>query len=301
MRSSVWGLVLAIAALGACTQQLGMGTFAPGHGGAGGRVAGAGAGGASANPGTGNAPGTGTGAVGWSTSDAAVPGDGSAAAMCDAFVAQYQAAMVQAQTCGLGSTGQCQQIVSAHLSACDSCRTYVNDATNLLAITAAWEQAGCSMMAAGQTCGQGPCMTPTNNTCVDLGNGSGTCAFATSTGGGGASGAAADAGAGACADLAAQYDAALVAAQSCTVSSAGQCEQTVPTALGPCFNNCLTYVNATSELNSIRSQWQSLGCDSVTPFCSGNSCPGALGSTCVGSPGSTGSCTQTAFASAPGG
>jgi hypothetical protein len=182
-------------------------------------------------------------------------------------------------------------MVPAHLSACDSCPTYVNDATMPLAIAAAWQQAGCSMTPAGQTCGQAAtCMTPTNNMCVDLGSGAGRCAFTASTGSGGAGGGAPDSGLTSCEDVEAQYQMALVAAQVCMVSVSGSCEQTMPCSLTSCANGCLTHVNGTTALNTIRSQWQSLGCDSAAIPCTDIHWLQPVGGTCAGPPYGAGTC-----------
>jgi len=89
--------------------------------------------------------------------------------------------MVDAQRCTLGAANQCQQVVPAHLSPCDSCLTHVNDSATVLLLEDQWRQLGCDGDT-GSTCGQIVCPTSTNTTCVDTGNGTGKCSFSFSAG-----------------------------------------------------------------------------------------------------------------------
>lgn len=255
--------------------------------------------------------GTTTGAGGAGGTGPATGGSGgSVPSVCNALVAEYQSAVGEAETCQVGASGQCQQLVTASLTGC-SCPTYVTDSSTLSTIEDAWVAAGCT--------GQGPvcdlfCPAALNTTCVATDGGSaGFCSYVPGTGGttgsggtdgaggrggtGGATGAggsAVDGGLSNCASLASQYAAVLIGARTCTAGAAGQCAQEVPSSLSVCNPGCTEFVTDRSVLDVIRQKWDSAGCRIVAVACPAIACAPAAGGTCVGSD-AGGSVCSTSF------
>ena len=75
--------------------------------------------------------------------------------VCDSLSAGYQMAVNAAQSCAIGGTGQCQQIVSAAVGSCGC--VPVADASMPNAIQQAWQAAGCPLITSEPACAQGPC------------------------------------------------------------------------------------------------------------------------------------------------
>ncbi len=273
-------ILLAVAV--ACSQSL-----TPDKTGTGGRETGEGGGDGGSGPGIGGMGGTvsGTGGV--------VP------AICDTLTAEYRSAVVAAQACQVGASGQCQQIVSGNLTGC-SCPTYVTDGAALSAIEDAWQADGCAMPTA-------PCriLCPAalNTTCVATDGGtSGVCSYVFGTGGTtgaggdgapgtggtpgtggitGAGGAAVDGGLADCSTLVSEYAAVLIGARSCTAGAAGQCGQAVPSALSPCNGGCTELVTDSSVLDTIQRRWEMAGCGNVDVACPLIACAPAVSAACV--------------------
>jgi hypothetical protein len=89
---------------------------------------------------------------------------------------QYAAALPAAESCAIGASEQCQQLVSKTL-ALSPCHVgcemiYVNDASMLNAIESTWDQAGCNLNVA---CPAIACAGPTNGVCVSADGGGGIC------------------------------------------------------------------------------------------------------------------------------
>jgi hypothetical protein len=302
MRSSLKGLILIAGLLAGCRQPLtspvvlggghgasgraGAGSWSTSPTGAGGGAAPSGAGGSGSTP----TPGTGA-TEGWSITDSGTfAGGAGGAPSCAALVALYDVAIGQAQRCSVGTDGQCGEIVRAHLSACGSCPTYVNAglASRPAQVETEWEKQGCGQIADAGACLQAPCPTPTNNTCADVGDGTGKCSFVTSSAPRDA-GRTADASASECANLATQYRAALAAAQRCSTDE--QCAIPVPSALSPC-PSCEAYVTDATALTALRDQWSQASCDTrVIQLCIDGLCARPTGVACVVGDGGQGSCT----------
>jgi hypothetical protein len=227
---------------------------------------------------------------------------GSVSSVCNTLVAEYQSAVAQAQTCQVGASGQCQQLVTGSLSSC-SCPTYVTDSSTLSAIEDAWAAAGC--MAPGPVCDLF-CPAALNTTCVAVDGGStGFCSYVPGTGGAsgfggtsgnngsggragsggttGAGGSTLDGGLSNCNVLASRYAAVLNGARSCTAGAAGQCAQEVPSSLSPCNAGCTTFVTDRSVLDVIRQMWDADGCGNVKVLCIASACAPATGAACVAS------------------
>ena len=289
-------MILALAVLGACTTAKLGESKPPGTGITGNRSTGGDSGQAGATGATGAG-------AGGSTTAAAEDGGGGTT-LCEGLAAQYEVAIATAQQCSVGSAAQCGQLVSAQLSPCNSCLTYVNDAALPLELQSQWDLNGCGPSTAGQTCGHILCPTPTNNACLELGNGTGKCSFGTSAAGGDGGTGATDGGSSECGTLEQLYQTALAAAETCTVGASGQCSQGAPSDLSPCYRNCVAYVNDATELNTILDEWDRLGCQNTSVLCDMIACPGFMlgASACSGVAGSTtGSCEQVALATAAGG
>jgi len=237
--------------------------------------------------GAGGAGGTGAGTGG---------SGGSVSPACNALVAEYQSALTAAETCQVGASGQCQQLVSWALSGC-SCPTYVTDSSALSTIENAWQAAGCQV--AGPVCNL-LCPAALNNTCVSADGGStGFCSYvpgtggtsgAGGTGGGGATGGTTgsggspvDGGLSSCGTFASEYAAVLIGARSCTAGAAGQCGQQVSSSLSPCSGGCTQFVTESSVLNTIQQQWRTAGCADVPVLCPLIACAPATSAACVAS------------------
>jgi hypothetical protein len=300
MRLSFLGLVLGAAALGACgSQKLGGGGVPLGHRGTGGGsgltgIGGGssltGVGGGTATSGDGGSSATGTGAIGgWTSTDAG----GSCAQLND----EYVSAIRIAQTCAVGVAYQCQQTISSHLPVCDSCSTAVNAITDSLGeLRTLWEMAACDPPAGTRGCTDaGVCNTPTNTVCADTGDGTGKCSFVVSPP---ANGDAGTAGTPNCVRLAAQYAAALPAAEVC--GTGAQCGNLVAASLSPC-TVCGTYVSDPSVLNALRHQWLQANCQNIiAENCMDRAvCLPVAGFACVGADAGVGSCTAITSSGAP--
>ncbi|HEY4188062.1 MAG TPA: hypothetical protein VGP07_23505 [Polyangia bacterium] len=233
MRRLLLALFLSGATLGACSQSLpgkpsGTGGTGAGEGGTGGVTAGGG------------------GAGGISP--------------CASLASAYQSALAAAQDCGLGQSGQCQELMPTALSACGACSTYVNDSSSLSAIRQAWTAAGCAGVAV-PCFSDGACPNLVPSLCVAGPEANrGICA-ASASDAGGAGGSSPDGGASAvCEGLIQKYAAALWNAKSCSPSAADQCGTLVPTELAVCTAGCMAYVNDPTEVNAVRLEWDNAGC-----------------------------------------
>jgi hypothetical protein len=112
---------------------------------------------------------------------------GSVAPVCADLGAKYEAALTAGETCQVGASGQCQQLVNARLDAVCACPVLVTDDSALTSITQAFLAADCER--ASPPCGAVDC-PPLNTTCVPVDGGSlGFCSYAPSVGTGGSSGA----------------------------------------------------------------------------------------------------------------
>ena len=237
----------------------------------------------------GGGPGAGgTGATGPETG-----GSGGSASLCNALVAEYQSAVTAAETCQVGASGQCQQLVTATLTGC-SCPTYVTDSSALSTIEDAWSAAGC--VVPGPACNIF-CPAALNTTCVATGGGStGFCSYVPGTGGTsgaggsggtggttGAGGSTVDGGLSDCGTLASEYAAVLIGARTCTAGATGQCGKQVPASLSPCTSGCTQFVTDSSVLDTIRTRWDAAGCANVKVLCPAIACAPSTGAACVAS------------------
>jgi hypothetical protein len=267
MRSPILLSILLGLTVGACGQSL-----APNMTGTGGAGAGAGTGG-TAYLGSGGVS-LGTGGLG-----------GNVSAACNTLVAEYQSALTAAETCQVGASGQCQQVVTGNLTGC-SCPTYATDSSALTTIQKAWQAAGCEPP--NPPC-EIECPVALNNVCVSADGGSvGFCSYVPGTGGisgtggdgatGGAGGASANGGA--CQTVAAEYASVLIGAKSCTGGATGQCAQLVSSSLSFC-PTCMDYVNDSSVLDSLRQKWDALGCGNVAALCPAIACVAPASAMCV--------------------
>jgi hypothetical protein len=242
---------------------------------------------------------TGAGGAGGTRPGAGGSG-GSVSSACDTLVAEYQSAVTAAETCRVGASGQCQQLVTASLTGC-SCPTYVTASAVLSTIEDAWVAAGCATP--GPACDL-LCPAALNTTCVSADGGSvGFCSYVPGTGGspgaGGTSGTTAAGGRGgtggttgaggstadggglsSCGMFASEYAAVLTGARSCTSGASGQCGQPVPSSLSPC-SACMEYVTDRSILDDLRTQWDLAGCANVKVACPLIACAPATGASCV--------------------
>ena len=256
--------------------------------------------------------GTGGAATGGGAGGTGAGGSGGSnvSQLCETLVAEYQSAISAAETCQVGASGQCQQLVTRSLTGC-SCSTYVTDSSALSTIEDAWQAAGC--VAPEPPC-KIFCPAALNTTCVPTDGGSvGFCSYAPGTGGtsgsggsgatGGSSGAtggttgsggsAVDGGLINCSLLASEYEAVLIGARSCTAGVAGQCAEQVPSSLSPCGSGCTEFVTDGSILDGIRQKWQSAGCGDVLVACPATICAPASGASCVASDAGDSVCTTS--------
>jgi hypothetical protein len=259
-------IVLLAVTVGACTQSL-----TPDRTGTGGTTTGAGA-----------VTGAGGFVTGRGGTGGSITGGGSGGrnvAACNTLMAEYGSAFAEAQTCEVGASGQCQQLVSQGLFGCGC--SYVNDSAALAQIEAAWASSGC---ATSPPC-EVACPTGGNYACVSADGGSaGVCSYVSGSGGvTGNDGSPLDGGVAAdpCETLASEYAAVLVGASSCTAGAVGQCEQPVPASLSSCGTGCTVYVNDSSVLNVIQHQWEAAHCRGMSVNCPLVSCPFTAGGACV--------------------
>jgi len=257
MASGPWWLVFGAVAVGACgTQSLTGGT-----------------GGGGATPGTGGiAGGSGGGpsaGAGGSTSFRSDGGD-----ICSSLQFQYNAALLDAQNCDLGADSQCQQQVPSQLTICSgACPTYVTDAAPLNAILQRWIDTGCAAQTLCPPVVE--CVAPPNNACLSIG-GRSLCSYP---------------GLDVCTDLAAQYVAAMPAAQSCQVGAQYPCTQPVVDRLTPCSNACTVYVTDATALSAIQQRWTQAGCANLPEACLLFACVTPVGATCEPADGGDGVCS----------
>jgi hypothetical protein len=99
------------------------------------------------------------------------PGD--EAPSCSVLATQYANTVAGAQACDVSGSGQCQQLVSATLSNCPTCMTYVNNAGIVHAIQFDWMDRGCATPPT-QSCPPPNCPQLTGGQCV-ASSGGGTC------------------------------------------------------------------------------------------------------------------------------
>jgi hypothetical protein len=150
---------------------LNCGSVTPGPDGGG--AAGAGTAGTTGAGGTGQAGAAGGGHDGGAAGGG---GQGGSGASCTDLQNQYAAAFTDAQTCTVGASQQCTQLVRPALSVCGAygCTMYVDDATTLNAIEAAWQAAGCDNVV-GVACPAYACVQPRGGTCVAADGGGAKC------------------------------------------------------------------------------------------------------------------------------
>ena len=187
--------------------------------------------------------------------------------------------------------------VSGCPNSCDE--VPVNDNSNLSALQHQWQAAGCQGVGA---CLELPCPAPSPGQCAMGEGGQAVCQRAGSDGTGGAPGDGgagpvscgstictasefccdplcsvcapigslcdlgcrvdAGAAAGTCASLAAQYDQAVAAAQSCTVSRSGDCAAMIHSSLSTSECGCdYVYANDATQPNAIYQIWLMAGCE----------------------------------------
>jgi hypothetical protein len=130
-------------------------------------------------PGTGGHGGvSGTGGSGTGGSATGGAGGAGGGPSCGDLAAAYAAALPAAQSCDVSATGQCLQLVSGSLSPCavNCYLTFVNDATALNAIRAAWQQAGCANV--DVLCPAIACIQPSTGVCAPADGGGGVCTAA---------------------------------------------------------------------------------------------------------------------------
>jgi hypothetical protein len=230
-----------------------------------------------------NHPGTGGAGTGGLSGAGGAPGrlGPDASSLCELLVSQYSAALAAAQSCDVGSKGECQQAVAWSLSPCGSCPTFVRDASLLDEIQQSWTNAGCAN--ADIPCALIKCPAAMNDVCLPTDGGYGVCSYGGNP--------PADAGSTSCEDLQSQYAAALTVAQSCDANGSAQCQQLVGASLSPC-SNCTTYVNDPSALSAIVQSWQQAGCGNVAVACPAIACLSPSGAMCVPADGGGGVCVQ---------
>jgi hypothetical protein len=117
--------------------------------------------------GTGGALGTG----GTTGTGGATGTGGSGGPSCAQIQAAYKTALAAARQCFVGSTNQCQKMVTNALG-CGGCPTFVNDDAGLSQYENEWNQAECNQ---NLVCTDGACLAPTGATCKASDAGGGTC------------------------------------------------------------------------------------------------------------------------------
>jgi hypothetical protein len=90
---------------------------------------------------------------------------------CAQIETDYGNALSAARQCTPGAMNQCQHLVETSL-ACPGCKEYVNDVTNLNAISTEWNDQDCSSTTT--ICPAIACVTPGTGTCMESG-GSAAC------------------------------------------------------------------------------------------------------------------------------
>jgi hypothetical protein len=236
-----------------------------------------------------NHPGTGGAGTGGLSGAGGIPGRPSldAGSLCELLASQYSAELAAAQSCDVGSKGECQQVVDWSLSPCGGCPTFVHDATVLNAIQQSWLNAGCANVTPAPPCALIECPAALNDVCLATDGGHGICSYSPN----GAGGSPADAGSSSCDDLQSQYAATLTAAQSCDPNGSAQCQQLVSSSLSPC-SSCTTYVNEASALSAIEQKWQQAECGNVAVACPAIACVPPSSATCFPADGGGGLCVR---------
>ncbi|HLK90809.1 MAG TPA: hypothetical protein VKZ18_13000 [Polyangia bacterium] len=195
------------------------------------------------------------------TGSGGINGAGGGSALCNELTAEYAQATTAALACTPGAPNQCQVLVEIQPSACPDCgQMFVNDGTNVQAVGAKWI-AACGPVPAG-SCPSYSCASPAPVTCVPTSPGAttGTCVKYGSDAGaelapdGGES----------CDQLAADYQAAVTAAQACTPGVPNQCQTDVyPLPKGPQGCPFPTAINDPTQVNAIWQKWANQ-CDPST-------------------------------------
>ena len=98
--------------------------------------------------------------------------DAGGGASCGELADAYAADLPAAEQCDVGDKSACQTLVSEALSPCGGCSIYVNDASKLNALQAAWLQQKCNDVPV--LCPAISCLQPTSGLCV-AGDGGGRC------------------------------------------------------------------------------------------------------------------------------
>ena len=225
-----------------------------------------------------NHPGTGGAGTGGLSGTGGISGHlgPDAGSLCELLASQYSAELAAAQSCDVGSNGECQQAVASSLSPCGGCPTFVHDATVLNAIQQSWSNAGCANVTPAPPCALIECPAAMNGVCLATDGGQGSCSYPSPS---------------SCDDLQDQYAAALTAAQGCDTNGSAQCQQLVSSSLSPC-SNCTTYVNDASALGAIEQQWQQAGCGNVAVACPPVACVSPTSATCFPADGGGGVCAR---------
>jgi hypothetical protein len=235
-----------------------------------------------------NHPGTGGAGTGGVSGTGGISGrlGTDAGALCELLASQYRTELAAAQSCDVGSKGECQQVVTWSLSPCGGCPTFVHDATMLNALQQSWVNAGCADVPA-PPCALIECPAAMNDVCLPADGGQGVCSYSPSGAGGSP---ADDAGSSSCDDLQSQYAAAITAAQSCDPHGSAQCQQLVSSSLSPC-SSCPTYVNDASAPGAIEQRWQQAGCGEAVA-CPAIACVAPTSATCFPADGGGGVCVR---------
>jgi hypothetical protein len=124
-------------------------------------------------------PGTGgTSGAGGTSGTGPGPGTGGSSpdgglSVCDGLAQKYAAALPAAKSCAAGGPAPCQISVAAGLGCFSGCSVYVNDATELNAISQQWQAAGCAD--APMVCLAIGCLPAVGGMCAQTDGGGPTC------------------------------------------------------------------------------------------------------------------------------
>ncbi len=207
---------------------------------------------------SGSDPTTGTCVPSGSDADGGAAPDGGNSALCSQIAAKYSEAVAAEQACTPGAASQCQALVATVPANCPELlcgqQTYVNGGSLVESERQNWLNAGCG--APPNLCVGIDCAPPAPSAaCVSNGPGStmGTCVPI-----------ARDADAGApvggenCAELAADYAAAVAAGRACTPGASGQCQVAVNTTPSSCFpSQCDVngWVSDATAVDAAQARW----------------------------------------------
>jgi hypothetical protein len=254
---------LALTGLGCSGAPLGGGTGGRGSGGS----TGLGGDGAPCTEFYGCQPGTGgVGGAGGS------PIDGGNSALCDQLAAKYSAALSAASACTPGAPNQCQALVGNVPANCPEslcgAASYVNDGASVEAVRDSWLNEGCGgppNLCIAIACDPVPSVcvpVPSAGPSTGKSIGPGVCVPVSSTDGGirdaGASDAGQPDGGETCDELAADYAAAVTAAESCTPGAPSQCQIPVSMVPSACpLTGCgpEVYVTDATGVNTALARW----------------------------------------------